>query len=166
MKRALLFLIGICLPATLFAADARWYYDLPEAQAIARKEKKLVLVDFTGSDWCGWCKKLKQELFVTPEFNDYARTNLVLVELDFPRYKPLSPETLLRNEKLQAQYKAEGFPTLVMLNSEGKELWRQGGYAELKPAQWIMLFDQLKARAVGTAAIPKQASTPGQPGKS
>jgi len=166
MKSALICLFGLCLPMALQAADAKWYYDLPQAQEIARQEKKLVLVNFTGSDWCGWCKKLKQELFATPEFNAYARTNLVLVEIDFPRYKPISPEMIVKNAKLQEQYKAEGFPTLLMLDPAGREIWRMGGYAEMKADQWIAIFDQLRVKARGVASSRKQASPVPPQGKS
>jgi len=146
-----------CLSLDLQAADAKWHTDLPEAQALAKKEKKLVFMDFTGSDWCGWCMKLKQEVFSTPEFNNYARTNLVLVEVDLPRFKPMSPETLARNTKLQEQYRAEGFPTIVVLDTAGRELWRLGGYAEAKPAQWILMLESLKAKA-GLAPSPRPAT--------
>ena len=166
MKSALICLFGLCLPIALQAADAKWFYDLPQGQAIARKEKKLVLVNFTGSDWCGWCKKLKQELFATPEFNAYATTNLILVEIDFPRYKPISPETIITNAKLQEQYKAEGFPTLLMLDPAGREIWRVGGYAEMKTEQWIGIFAQLRAKAMGVASSRKQPSPLPQQGKS
>src|SRR4026209_41202 len=114
---AALFLLSLTLTAG--AAEARWLFDFAEAQAIAKKQNKLVLMNFTGSDWCGWCMKLKKEVFLTPEFNDYARTNLVLVEIDQPRWKPLSQEQLATNSKVQEQYRAEGFPTLVALSSTG-----------------------------------------------
>src|SRR4051794_1067220 len=86
------------------AADAKWHYDLPEAQALAKKEKKLVLINFTGSDWCGWCMKLRAEVFTNPEFTAYARANLLLVEVDLPHNKPLSPEQLNTNTQLQEKY--------------------------------------------------------------
>jgi len=69
------------------AAELDWLTDLQKAQAKAKTENKLVMMDFTGSDWCGWCIKLNKEVFSKPEFADYARKNLVLVEVDFPRYK-------------------------------------------------------------------------------
>jgi thioredoxin-related protein len=134
-------------------SEAKWYIDLAQGQAAAKKENKLVFIDFTGSDWCGWCMKLKSEVFTTPEFVNYARTNLVLVEIDLPRFKPISPEALAKNEALQAQFRAEGLPTLIVLDPQGKELWRLGGYAEAKPAQWIQMLDSLKTRV----AVPAKA---------
>jgi protein disulfide-isomerase len=139
---AALFLLSLTLTAG--AAEARWLFDFAEAQALAKKQDKLVLINFTGSDWCGWCMKLKKEVFVTPEFNDYARSNLVLVEIDQPRSKPFSLEQLALNTQIQEKYRAEGFPTLIALNSSGQEVWRLGGYAALPPADWGKMFDNLK----------------------
>src|SRR5437762_13965735 len=104
MIRSTIAILLVCCGVSLSAAEAKGLFNLPEAQAIAKKENKLVLMDFTGSDWCGWCIKLRKEVFLTPEFNAYARSNLVLVEIDQPRYKPLSPEMLETNTKLQEKY--------------------------------------------------------------
>ena len=68
-------------------AEPSWETDYKKAQDQAKAGNKLVLLDFTGSDWCGWCIKLDREVFSKPEFKDYATKNLVLVELDFPRAK-------------------------------------------------------------------------------
>ena len=136
------------------AAEARWHFDLPKAQALAKKENKLVLIDFTGSDWCGWCMKLRKETFLTPEFTAYANSNLVLVEIDQPRYKPLSMEQLETNSQIQEKYGASGFPTLVLLNSSGQEVWRLGGYASLPPADWGKMFDTFKNGAKPTTPPP------------
>lgn len=94
--------------------------DLPKAQAAAKDQQKLLLIDFTGSDWCGWCIKLHREVFSQPEFQQYAEKNLVLMTADFPRRKEISAETRMQNEKLAQQYGIEGFPTIVVLNGEGK----------------------------------------------
>ena len=153
-------LLFLSLALTAGAAEAKWHYNLPEAQALARKQNKLVLMNFTGSDCCGWCMKLKKEVFLTPEFSDYARTNLVLVEIDQPRWKPLSQEQLAMNSKVQEQYRAEGFPTLVALSSTGQEVWRLGGYAALPVPDWLKMFDALKnpsamkSAPIGTLAPP------------
>src|SRR5437588_575571 len=96
------------------AAESQWLTDLPKAQAKAKEEKKLVMLDFTGSDWCGWCIKLHKEVFSKPEFAEYAKKNLVLVEVDFPRQKEQPAELKKANQKLQEKYKIEGYPTLVV----------------------------------------------------
>src|SRR5213083_3508571 len=80
------------------AEEAQWLTDLPKAQAKAKEEKKLVMLDFTGSDWCGWCIKLNKEVFSKPEFAEYAKKNLVLVEVDFPRHKDLTEEQKKAND--------------------------------------------------------------------
>jgi len=144
MIRNFVALMLCSLGVTAGAAEAKWYFDLPQAQAIAKKQNKLVLINFTGSDWCGWCMKLKKEVFLTPEFTDYARKNLVLVEIDQPRWKPLSQEQLNINSQIQEKYRAEGFPTLVGLSRTGQEVWRLGGYAALPVPDWLKMFDGLK----------------------
>src|SRR5882762_6044671 len=101
------------LVVSVRAADAKWYYDVPQAQAVAKKENKFVLLDFTGSDWCGWCKKLKGEVFDQPEFAPFANANLVMVEVDFPRQKPLSAAQRQANQKLAELYGVEGYPTII-----------------------------------------------------
>ena len=82
-------LLALAFTASAFAGGEGWSDNYAKALAQAKAEKKLVLVDFTGSDWCGWCIKLDKEVFSKPEFKTYAKENLVLVELDFP-----SPGTL------------------------------------------------------------------------
>ena len=93
MKR--LFVTSLIIAGFLAAqlparAELSWGTDATTALAQAKKEKKLVVMNFTGSDWCGWCIKLKKEVFDTKEFAEYAGKNLVLVELDFPRAKKQS----------------------------------------------------------------------------
>ena len=169
MMRAVLALLFCTLALAVEAADAKWYYDLSEAKVAAKREKKLVFIDFTGSDWCGWCMKLRREVFTTPEFNNYARSNLVLLEIDLPHGKPLSPEQLAANMRVQEQYQVEGFPTLIVLNHEGQEIWRLPSYADAKPADWIRLFEALRAKvgllppSAGTASAPPSAPPPPVP---
>ena len=67
------------------AAESQWTTDLAKAQAKAKAEKKMVLVDFTGSDWCPPCKALHNNILTSEEFVKYAKDNLVLVEVDFPQ---------------------------------------------------------------------------------
>src|SRR5690242_19664467 len=100
MKKTLLALALGFVVATVSAAESGWITDAAKAQETAKAEKKLVLLDFTGSDWCGWCIKLHKEVFSTPEFEKYAKENLVLVEVDFPRKKQLSAEQKTANGAL------------------------------------------------------------------
>jgi len=141
--------IGLLAAAALFrvnAADLAWTTDLPKAQARAKEEKKMVMLDFTGSDWCGWCIKLHNEVFSKPEFADYAKKNLVLVEVDFPRKKKLSAAQVKVNDALQQKYKIEGYPTIIVLNGEGKKIGELG-YMPGGPKAFIAELEKVKPKA-------------------
>jgi len=144
MKTVLLCLLTLCPALALNAADGDWLTDMPKALAQAKQEKKMVLVDFTGSDWCGWCIKFKKEVLSTPEFADYAKKNLVLVELDFPKRKPQDDALKAANKKLKEKYEVRGFPTLLLLKSSGREVWRQVGYLEGGPKAFIAAIEKNK----------------------
>ena len=128
MKKMLIGMVGALMLLQASAEELTWMTDVPKAVAKAKAEKKLVMLDFTGSDWCGWCIKFKKEAIDTPEFQDFAAKNLVLVELDFPRKKEQSAELKKANKALSEQYNITGFPTFVVLNKTGKEIGRQDGY--------------------------------------
>ncbi len=127
----------------LAAEESKWLTDLPTAQAQAKKDGKLVLMDFTGSDWCPWCIKLHKEVFSTPEFSDYAKKNLVLVEVDFPRKKDQSADLKKANQALQQKFKIEGYPTVIVLNGDGKKVGELG-YEAGGPKPFIANLDKLK----------------------
>ena len=131
-----------------------WFADATKAQAQAKAEKKLVLLDFTGSDWCGWCIRLNSEVFTKPEFAEYAKKNLVLVEVDFPRRKKLSPEQEKANNALAAKYQIEGFPTLVILDGNGRKVGALS-YMAGGPKPFIAELDKLKKKAEEPANRPK-----------
>jgi protein disulfide-isomerase len=117
-----------------------WKTDYTAALAQAAKENKMVLLDFTGSDWCGWCIKLQKDTFSKPEFKKFAEQSLVLVELDFPRGKTQSDELKKQNEELAEKFGVQGFPTLVLLDPQGKEAARNVGYLQGGPEafiQWV-----------------------------
>lgn len=120
-----------------------WLTDLPTAQAQARTGRKLVLLDFTGSDWCGWCIKLNKEVFSQSEFADYAGKNLVCVEVDFPNGKKLSSEQRQANDALAAKFGIQGYPTIIVLNSEGRKVGELG-YLPGGPKAFIAQLDKLK----------------------
>jgi thioredoxin-related protein len=107
-------------------AEVSWLTDYQEAQKQAKSSKKLLLLDFTGSDWCGFCIRLHREVFSQPEFQEYARKNLVLMEIDFPRGKEQTQSVRMQNQNLAQQYNIGGFPTIVVLNGEGKQLGALG----------------------------------------
>jgi len=119
------------------AIKLAWQTDLPKALAAAHSENKMGLMDFTGSDWCSWCIKFDKEVLDTPEFEDYAAKNVELVQLDYPNKAVQSDDLKKANAALQAQYKVDGFPTLVVLDKDGKEIGRQVGYSEGGPKAFI-----------------------------
>ena len=103
-------------------ADAKsdWLTDMKKAQELAAKENKDLLINFTGSDWCSWCVKLKQEVFSKEEF-EKAHKDFVLVEMDFPQDQSIvPPETRAQNEVWMNKFGIEGFPTLVLTDSKGR----------------------------------------------
>jgi thioredoxin-related protein len=126
------------------AEESGWLTDYKQAQQQAKANNKFLLLDFTGSDWCGWCKKFDREVLLKPEFKDFARDNLVVVELDFPRAKPQSPELRKQNRELAQQYEIVGFPTIVVLGADGQKLWRYDGYFPDGPAAFIAQLQKLR----------------------
>jgi len=115
------------------AAASGWLDDFHRAQDEAKSSHKLLLLNFTGSDWCGWCIRLDQDVFSQSDFKDYASKNLVLLELDFPRpggsrWQGQAAELKKQNLELARQYEVQGFPTLIVLDGNGQKLWRFEGY--------------------------------------
>jgi thioredoxin-related protein len=124
-----------------------WLTDYQKAQQQAKNSNKLLLVNFTGSDWCGFCIRLDQEVFSKSEFKDYADKNLVLLEIDFPRpggprWKAQSAQLKKQNQELASKYQVFGFPTIMVLNSEGK-LVGALGYMEGGPGPFIAELEKL-----------------------
>jgi protein disulfide-isomerase len=113
-----------------------WLTDYDAAMKLAKAEKKKVLLNFTGSDWCGWCIRLDREVFSQKEFLDYAADNYVLVKLDFPQRSKLPAKLQKQNESLAQKFGIRGFPTIVVLNDNGK-VHKQGGYVEGGPKAFI-----------------------------
>lgn len=143
MKKLALCLLTCFAMLQVNAAELPWTTDLPKAQAKAKAENKLVMLDFTGSDWCGWCIKLNKEVFSTPEFVAYAQKNLVPVEVDFPNKKKQSAELKKANNALQKKYGIEGYPTIIVLNGDGKKVGELG-YMPGGPKPFIAELEKLK----------------------
>jgi thiol-disulfide isomerase/thioredoxin len=110
---------------------------LAGALSQAQSENKLVLLDFTGSDWCPWCIKFDHDILSTDQFASYANARLVLVKVDFLRHTPQSNDIKRANAALAKQFGVHGYPTYVLLNSDGKELGRQTGYLKGGPNAFI-----------------------------
>ncbi len=127
------------------SAETAWLTDFDAAKAKAKAENKFLLLDFSGSDWCGWCIKLDKEVFSKKEFKEFAARNFVLVMLDYPRSKPQPDAIKAQNEKLAKQYTIEGVPTVLILDSNGK-LVDQAGYREGGAAAYVSYLKGVLAR--------------------
>jgi thioredoxin-related protein len=126
-------LFGVLIAFLCFsrvALAAEWSSDYTKALETAKAQNKRVLLDFTGSDWCGPCIQFKKRVFSRPEFAAYAEKNLVLVEVDYPQRKKQSAELVRQNERLAKRYGIEqkGFPTVVLLDPSEKILRELTGY--------------------------------------
>ena len=131
MKISHLLLLPGLLGLATFPASAGgegWSHDFEAAKKQAAEQKKDLLVDFTGSDWCGWCIKLNEEVFSHDPFKTGVADKFVLVEIDFPRDKSkLSDETQKQNAMLQKQFSIQGFPTILLMDAAGLP-YAQTGY--------------------------------------
>ena len=108
-------------------AAAGWMTDLPAACRLAEKENKLVLIDFTGSDWCSSCVRLRRTVLDSPAFREFASSRFVLMEVDLPRRKSFDQALLRRNEAIAEHYGVGGFPTLMVINPQGQVM---GGFQD------------------------------------
>lgn len=93
-----------------------WQTDLVKANELSKSTNKPIFALFTGSDWCVWCRKLQKDVFAKPEFVKWAKENVILLEVDFPRYKQLSPEQTQQNQGLQQTFTVPGYPTVWVFN--------------------------------------------------
>lgn len=112
---ALLFVITGCTYAqNKESSELKWYTRLDEAQKASNSSGKPIFAMFTGSDWCGWCHKLHKDVFAKKEFIDWAKKNVILLELDFPRNKQLPEDIQKQNSELQQVFHVQGYPTVWM----------------------------------------------------
>jgi protein disulfide-isomerase len=125
------------------APEPAWVTDLDRAQAMAKAERKLVLIDFTGSDWCPPCMKLHQRVLTSKEFAQFARKNLVLVLVDFPHGRKLPVDQQKANEALVARFGVNGFPTILVLDANGKQLSREDGYDGATAPEFVTSLEKL-----------------------
>lgn len=126
MKKHTTILTLLLMGASPLVASEGWLTDFEQAKAEAESSNVLILANFTGSDWCPPCKMLDREVFSTEKFQKYAANHLVLFKADFPRNKPQSSAVQQQNEQLAETYGIQGFPTILLLNAEGKKVGRTG----------------------------------------
>ena len=149
MKKILTIVFFISALNVFSQKEIKWYSNFDEAAKIAKKTHKPILANFTGSDWCGWCKILKRDVFVTDEFKKWANKNVVLLEVDFPKRKQLSPEMKKQNYALQKAFGVRGYPTVWLFNvgsgkNPKKDLTPLGktGYVRGGVNAWIASVDK------------------------
>ncbi len=134
-------------PMTEGAELGEWTMDVPAAQALAKETGKPMFLNFTGSDWCGWCSLMERKVFNTEIWKAYAKENLVLVWLDSPRDLTLVPEAIVPTvNEMKQKYEVKGYPTYVVLDSEGNELGRLGADQSATPASFIRQFKSILAK--------------------
>src|ERR1051326_7372494 len=147
MKRIVISLLACWVVWQVSAAEEGWLTDLSQAKAQAKADHKMVLMDFNGSDWCPPCKALRKNVLSSQEFTDFAKKNLVLVDVDFPRHKQLPEEQKKANDALSQKFNIEGFPTVIVLSSEGKQLSKKVGYDGQNAKDFIAELEKLKSRS-------------------
>lgn len=126
MKTFSAIIVTLLLSVTAFAqeytaSNEGWLVNLNEAYEQQEKTGKPIMANFTGSDWCGWCRKLKAAVFDTPEFKEWAEDNVILLELDFPRRMQLPAEIKQQNAQLQQGFGVRGYPTVWIFRVEKDE---------------------------------------------
>jgi len=146
MKKFAVALLVCCALLKANAEQLTWLTSVPQAQSWAKAQNKLVLMDFTGSDWCIWCKRLDNDTFSKPEFADYAKKNLILVQLDYPEKTPLAPALKAANTALATRYKIEGYPTIIAMKPDGTVIWRVDGYLEGGPKAMIAQIEKARQK--------------------
>lgn len=127
-----------------------WLHSFEEAAKASKESGKPILIDFTGSDWCIFCIKLRDEVFSTEPFRQWAAAKVVLLEIDFPRNFDLDPVRMAEYEELANRFSVSAFPTITMVASNGDVLG-QLGYAEGGPKVWLAQADAVLNRSPGGA---------------
>src|SRR5450432_2235938 len=125
---------------TALCSFTSWHYNLETARQIAQKEHKCILLNFSGSDWCGPCQRMDKEIFESKSFSLFADSVLVMVNADFPRKKKnqLTGQQQELNNAMAETYNAKGiFPYTVLMNEQGSVIKSWEGYPEVKPEEFI-----------------------------
>mgnify|MGYP000855252375 CR=1 FL=1 len=149
MKKIIITLVLVLGTLSMQAQELKWETNIDKAMEVSNKTKKPMLLFFTGSDWCGWCIRLQNEVLKTPEFAKWAKDNVVLVELDFPRRTPQDATIQQQNQGLQQAFQVRGYPTIWLVNgtkTEGKVNFEQlgsTGYVAGGPSAWLEAANQI-----------------------
>ncbi|MHC4269867.1 MAG: thioredoxin family protein [Planctomycetota bacterium] len=142
----LMVIIMLCYSKT---EAKEWRTDFKNAAAAAKASGKYILLDFSGSDWCGWCKRLEKEVFSQDAFKEFAEENLVCVLIDFPQAKKQPKELKQQNKDLARKYDIKGYPTIIILSPDGKPVGKTG-YLQGGPWEYARhlkkIIDEYKSR--------------------
>lgn len=147
MKKVLLIALFFVGAYATQAQELKWYTDVKEAITVSNKENKPMLMFFTGSDWCGWCIRLQNEVLKTPEFTKWASQNVILVELDYPTKTQQTAEIKAQNNELQQAFGIQGFPTIYFTSAESKDGkvnfkgLGKTGYVAGGPSAWLAVAE-------------------------
>ena len=158
-RRMTLALLALMIGITPALAGRLWETDFPKAAESAQASNRYMLLDFSGSDWCGWCIKLDNEVFSRNDFEKYAKQELVCVLLDFPRGKSLKKSLAEQNKELAAKYKVSGFPTVVVLDPGGDVVARTG-YREGGAKEYVRYLQGVIDPHRKKNNVPAATSTP------
>lgn len=142
-KKIVLIVLLVLGSFAVQAQELNWQTDVNKAIALSNKTKKPMLLFFTGSDWCGWCIRLQNEVFKKPEFAKWAKENVILIELDYPRRVAQTDQIKKQNAELQQAFGIQGYPTIWFANAtvkDGKPNFKglgSTGYVAGGPAAWL-----------------------------
>jgi len=154
----LISLFSVVTSLSALAGGEGWTSDFAAAQKQAADAGKDLLIDFTGSDWCGWCIKLDEEVFSEQAFKDGVKDKFVLVELDFPNDKSkLNEATQKQNAELEEKYGVKGYPTILLCDAGGKP-YASTGYKEGGPEEYVKHLEELRAKKAKADEALKQAN--------
>jgi thioredoxin-related protein len=142
-------LISIVMLCCTRVDATNWETDFKKASSAARASGKYIMLDFSGSDWCGWCIQLEKEVFSQDAFKDFAEKNLVCVVVDFPRKKMQTGELKQQNRDLATKYGIQGYPTIIILSPDGEPVGKTG-YLQGGPGKYAQhlndIIDRHKAK--------------------
>jgi protein disulfide-isomerase len=147
MKTIIRSAVVLIASASFAFASEGWLTDWEAAKAKSKAENKPILINLTGSDWCGWCIKMEKEIFSQKAFKEFAAGNLVLMEADFPKKKELPAALKKQNAELEKQYLAGGYPTVFLLDAEGKKLSEDLGTLKGGKDEFIAKLKELIAKS-------------------
>jgi len=147
---------GVLMAGPAVASEG-WGEDMPKAMAQAEKEGKDLLIDFTGSDWCGWCIKLDKEVFTQEPFKTEGPKKFVLVKLDFPRKKKLPEKVVKQNNEWKNKLGVSGFPTIYLTDAKGRP-YAKTGYQRGGAEAYVKHLAELQKKRIERDKMLAQAA--------